>query len=402
MIVSDAETRLERDRRISDQLVRLIQIVFALVVAQSLFLYREVVVHPFAASHRSALLALLAVFLTTVLSWIDWHITMELHPFDRRNWVEWVRLAADLLIVVLYAYLLFTVEPFVDTPGASLRAYLLGFPLVFSLYLLSGATRKATYGVAASRFVPILVFLCFFGVLWVAYVAWFSGPSSAEWNLTFLGVALAGMAGYRVFRSWYRKVCKKRKARGKRIGVDIDGVVADQVGHVLPRIRKDLDISLTRNDVTDWRLPLPNSDITVEINKALLDPEYVLSMPSLPGASKFLNRLFPRHEIVMVTARPEAAIPFTRVWLERNGLAFDRIESSGEMKKSLHGCDVLVDDYLGNVLEFLSNSEGVAVLVDQPWNRRREDLKPLIESGRAFVAASLDSVPDLVGKALGE
>jgi len=26
----------------------------------------------------------------------------------------------------------------------------------------------------------------------------------------------------------------------------------------------------------------------------------------------------------------------------------------------------------------------------------------LIESGRAFVAASLDSVPDLVGKALGE
>jgi len=398
--LSDALASLERERRISDQLVRLVQIVFGLVVAQSLFLYREVITDPFSPAHRSALVALLAVFLTTVLSWIDWHITMELHPYDRRRPIEWGRLTADLLIVVLYAYLLFTVEAFVASPGASVQAYLLGFPIVFALYLLSGVARKATYGVAASRFIPILVFLCFFLLLWLVYAA-ASSPSSPDRNLAFLGLVLVGMVGYRVFRAWYRKFCKKRKARGKRIGVDIDGVVADQVGHVLPRIREDFGISLTRNDVTDWRLPLSNSDIAVEINKALLDPEYVLSMPALPGASQLLNRLFPRHEIVMVTARPEAAIPFTRVWLERHGLAFDRIESSGEMQKSLHGCDVLVDDYLGNVLEFLSNSDGVAVLVDQPWNRERKELEPLIKNGRALVAASLDSVPALVGQALG-
>lgn len=402
MNTAEASAHLERDRRISDQLVRLIQIVFALVVAQSLFLYREVIVHPFARSHRVALIALLAVFVTTVLSWIDWHITMELHPYDRQRRIEWVRLAADLLIVVLYAYLLFTVESFVDSPGASVQSYLLGFPLVFSLYLLSGIARRAAYGVAASRLVPILVFLCFFAALWVMYTVGLSDPASSVRNSVFLGLVLSGMIGYRAFRAWYRKRSKMRKERGKRIGIDIDGVVADQVGSVLPRIQEDLGVSLTKNDVTDWRLPLANSDIAAEINKALLDPAYVLNMPTLPGAARLLNALFPHHEIVMVTARPDAAIPFTRVWLERKGLAFDRIVSSGEMQKSLHGCDVLVDDYLGNVLEFLSNSEGVAVLVDQPWNRDRKELEPLISSGRAFVAASLDYVPALIRETLGE
>jgi hypothetical protein len=60
----------EFDRRVSDHLVRLVQVVFGVVIAQSLILYRDVVVAPHL--HWVATIALGVIYITTVLSWIDW------------------------------------------------------------------------------------------------------------------------------------------------------------------------------------------------------------------------------------------------------------------------------------------------------------------------------------------
>jgi 5'(3')-deoxyribonucleotidase len=294
--------------------------------------------------------------------------------------------------------MLFTIERFVLRPAASVSSYLLGFPLIYALYLVSGGARKYTYGVTASYFLPITVFLALFFGLWVAYET--TGPPSSIRNAVFLTSAAVSTIGYRASRAWYRKFLHARKRRGNRIGVDLDGVLADQVGHILPRINAEQGTSLTREDVDEWRLPLPRSDIACEINKALTDPEYVLTMPPLPGAKRLLNRLFWRHEIIILTARPREALEWTRIWLDRNGLSFDQLIAATEAKKSLHGCDVLVDDYIGNVVEYLANSKGVAVLVDQPWNRRRKQLDPWIRDGRAAVAADLDAVPALIARLL--
>ena len=78
------------------------------------------VVDPFSTSHLVATFALLTVYVTTVLSWIDWHVTMELRPynFNRQNihrFMEESRLGLDLLIVTIYAYILFTIEAFKQT-----------------------------------------------------------------------------------------------------------------------------------------------------------------------------------------------------------------------------------------------------------------------------------------------
>lgn len=315
-MISFAQAELERDRRISDHLVRLVQIIFALVLAQSLFYYKDVIVDPLSTRNRIATVALVSVFLMTVLSWIDWHVTMELHPYDRRALVEWVRLAADLMVVVLYAYLLFAIEPLRSTPAGDISGFLLGFPIVFALYLASGLARKARYGVAASRSFPIVLFLFFFCALWLSYrfiPAWHTRSG----NLVFAGFSASGVVGYRWFRSWWRRHVKERKQRGGRIGVDIDGVLADQVGQVLPLINEQFNLSLDREDVADWRLPLPTgSDIAVEIEKALKNSDCVLGMSRLPGARQFLNRIYPKHEIVIITARPPEALGWTRVWLE--------------------------------------------------------------------------------------
>src|SRR5437867_1539844 len=98
-------------QRLSDQLVRLVQVFFALVLAQSLVLFRSALLHPFNYDNRIAVLALGCVFYTTVASWIDWHVAMARRPYDTRQLPERFRVYADVGISMLYAYLLFTIEP---------------------------------------------------------------------------------------------------------------------------------------------------------------------------------------------------------------------------------------------------------------------------------------------------
>lgn len=93
----------DRDRRISDQLVRLVQIVFGLVLAQGFLLHRNIILHPFAVENLVPGLALATVYITTVLSWIDWHVTMELRPYNfnphnRYRATEQLRLGLDMLV----------------------------------------------------------------------------------------------------------------------------------------------------------------------------------------------------------------------------------------------------------------------------------------------------------------
>jgi uncharacterized HAD superfamily protein len=380
--------------RISDHLVRLVQVVFAMVLAQSLFLFRGVVVHPLRPDNRVAALALVAVFTTTVLSWIDWHTTMVFSPYETRHRAEKARLFADLLIVVTYAYLLFTVEPLVGHPSSSLRRHLLGYPLVFAGYFASGITRRRTYGVAASRLQPIGIFLAIYAAIWYFYSQALNTATGrfTTINLVTLALVLGVMIGYRLYRAWYRDDERARKSAGLVIGIDVDGVLADQIRDVLPRIKARHGVALTRADIIDWRLPIASTDIAQEIELAQQDRRYVLRMRSHDGARRLLRFLYKHNRVLVVTARSDASRDWTREWLNKNWLRYDDLETSGEAKKSAHGITVLIDDYLGNILEFLQNTNGVAVLVDQPWNQQRDALQPFMRSGRVVVVRTLREV----------
>jgi 5'(3')-deoxyribonucleotidase len=177
------------------------------------------------------------------------------------------------------------------------------------------------------------------------------------------------------------------------VGVDLDGVLADQVTGVLPRILDAYGIDLTYEDVTHWRLPLGSTtDIAKEIVAAQEDRDYVLTMAVHPGAQEMLKSLRARYRIVVLTARAGDALEWSVEWLHAKGLYFDEIAGSKEAKKSLHGVDALVDDYLGNVEEFLTNATGPAVLVDQPWNRDGRDVLDAFPR-RVSIVTSLRDVP---------
>jgi uncharacterized HAD superfamily protein len=192
--------------------------------------------------------------------------------------------------------------------------------------------------------------------------------------------------------------------KGLAIGIDLDGVLANQVVGVLSRIQAQYGIVLRYEDITHWRLPIeaPDvaTDIASEIVAAQTDRDYVLSMPVHPGAHEMLEVLRHDFRIIVLTARAGEALEWSAEWLRINSLHFDSIAGSEEAKKSLHGVDALVDDYLGNVEEFLANTAGPAVLVDQPWNRlERRALEGFGE--RVVAVSTLAEVPDAVAALLG-
>jgi hypothetical protein len=304
----------ERDKRISDQLVRLVQIVFGLVLAQSLLLHRDIVVHPFSGANRVAALALAAVYITTVLSWIDWHVTMEMRPYNFSSQnahltTEKVRLGLDLFIVTVYAYLLFTVEELKQKPDEWIGGYLLGFPMIFGAYLLSGLARRRSHGKLATNPAPILWLGLAYVILYILYGLGYVAVTSdfkqgLPWlNAAGIGMALGLMIAYRLFRRRIVAQRHKSKEAGLVIGVDVDGVLANQIEGILPRVRARLGIQLRYENVTQWRLPLGESDIAKEIEIAFDDSDYVLGMPAHTGARELVDDLYGDNRITLLTAR---------------------------------------------------------------------------------------------------
>src|SRR5262249_32133038 len=155
---------------------------------------------------------------------------------------------------------------------------------------------------------------------------------------------------------------------------------------VLPLIRQRHDVDLKYKDITHWRLPIKTSDIAQEIVRAQEDRNYVLGMRAHEGAKRFLKLVHKAHRIVVITARKgDAGDPWTAQWLRKKGLPYDQVVAGAEARKSEHRTDVLVDDYDGNISEYLANTDGIAVLVNQPWNQDRESLKSFVEAGRLYI-----------------
>jgi uncharacterized HAD superfamily protein len=396
------------DQRISDNLVRLVQVVFGLVVAQSLLLYRAVIVAP-GAPHYLAAVALLVIYTTTVFSWIDWHTTMEFNPYNLNprhphRTQEQFRLAVDLIIVSVYAYALFAIAIFEDDPRSSVARFLFAFPLFFVAYLVSGVLRRMTHGRHASNVRAIIEVGAAFAVLWLAYLTIVlhclapHDKSCRQWiNLGVVVIAFGLTLSYRYRRRALRNRRESKKRSGLRIGVDIDGVLGNQIDGILPRIKAKYGIELTYDDITDWQLPIgPASDVKVEIADAMEDPECVLNMPLHTDAKSFMEGVFEKNRVYVVTARPLEAKADTEAWLGRSGIPFDGLINLKERAKSMFQTDVLIDDYVGNVEEYLRNSSGTAILIEQPWNREHAQLAEWQEDPRLIHSPSLTAAAAII------
>jgi uncharacterized HAD superfamily protein len=181
------------------------------------------------------------------------------------------------------------------------------------------------------------------------------------------------------------------------VGVDIDGVLGDQITGLIPLIARDYGVSLTFDMIDDYRFAWGPVDIGSEIGKAQSNPDYVEKMPLFPGAREMLAELRRHHRVVIVTARSIETRESTRTWLARECLAHDELIFTDEADKSAHGLDVLIDDYVGNVVDFLDRTSGVAILVRRPWNRNDGALAPFLSCRTRVVTQLAEIAPALLG-----
>ncbi len=216
----------QRTKNVSDQLVRLVQVFFGVVAGQGLVLYRFVVVSPFRHEHVVASLALISIYVMIVWSWIDWNNSMEDHPYDFRTraqtrmglWqtrAERWRFYCDIAIVVVYSYMLFEVWPIRATPVSDMRHLLLGYPLVYALYFVSGELRILRYGLLASNLQPILEFLgASIGLVIVYALLWRTSVPTFWLNCGALVAALCLTRLYRLRRQRFGAARRERLAHG--------------------------------------------------------------------------------------------------------------------------------------------------------------------------------------------
>lgn len=159
-----------------------------------------------------------------------------------------------------------------------------------------------------------------------------------------------------------------------RIGVDIDGVLADS----LPLWTKELNRFFGKNKTVEG-IHLYDICQTYGITQKQLDEflrlkgRYLMTAPPpVKGSTQFLPKLKEKHEIFIITARNKRYEGETVSWLKKCGIPYDELILLGSHDKREacvgNGVGVMIEDTLEVSVKV--TAAGVPVLLlDAPYNR---------------------------------
>jgi hypothetical protein len=186
---------------ISESLIIFVDIIFGVVIAESFAQYHDSLFHP-SLPPSPIFAGLLTVYIVTVMSWIGYHSSVTKYPYKNSNLAK-LRFSIDLVIVAMYAYLFYSVGTFETNPDLS--SYLLGFPIIFTLYIASGLIKQKEYNDEASKQRLLRACLVVFILMYCIYhflvlPLWFSYLWPLNW--VFILLPLIVNAEYRRRRGW--------------------------------------------------------------------------------------------------------------------------------------------------------------------------------------------------------
>lgn len=184
----------------SDRLLRLVQVVYAVVIGGSLIYFNEILFPPHCTIEFGALFG---VYLSAIMSWTGYHHRMGSFPYTPTKFGVF-RLFVDIFIVIMYAYLLFAGSK----QGQSIEPYLWGFSIVFFLWFISGLLRcieHRDWGASELKTLAIF-FLCYTFLVPSLFkiLISFTGISTFLLNQVFVGFPLITMVIFRVTHDWCR------------------------------------------------------------------------------------------------------------------------------------------------------------------------------------------------------
>jgi uncharacterized HAD superfamily protein len=164
----------------------------------------------------------------------------------------------------------------------------------------------------------------------------------------------------------------------RKIGFDIDGVLADTMRLFLDILLNDYGINhITLNDITRYELQAcldVDPEIISAANQSIIDGNYTGRLEPIDGAARVLKRLCAYGPIRLVTARPYPG-PI-QPWVEEllppehypvQITATGGFDSKADILKA-ERITYFVEDRLDTCF-LLQNYDITPVLFAQPWNR---------------------------------
>jgi hypothetical protein len=118
---------------LADYYVRLVDVIFAVTLTQTLVIYHNEIV---AFSPPLLIETLVLVYLTVALSWVGYHRSIMKYPYNKSAWSGF-RVILDIFILVVYAFLAFAAK---EPPKV-----IMGLAAVFALYAIDGCARIAEW-----------------------------------------------------------------------------------------------------------------------------------------------------------------------------------------------------------------------------------------------------------------
>lgn len=178
-----------------------------------------------------------------------------------------------------------------------------------------------------------------------------------------------------------------------RIGIDLDGVLAEFIGPFLNFENQRYDTSVKREEVRNYDLTtvlrISHGQLAQELNDFYNTPAFYHLLP-IVGAQSATEELAKHHQLYVITSRPSEIHRATKEWLEREYPArFHSVHFSldylpdaisgrkDDLCRDL-GINVMIDDSL----EYLNRCGAYVqqtILFNQPWNRQGDISSSLLQ-----------------------
>jgi len=179
-----------------------------------------------------------------------------------------------------------------------------------------------------------------------------------------------------------------------RIGVDLDGVVADFTTGWTTQYFKDFGKKIEESDITEWGLASPLTHFKKEIDfwnwaKDINGNSIFRNLPLYEGAvTTLLEQVHFGHEVIIISSKPWWSMNDTLIWLGENKIPTKEIHFTEEKWKV--DCDVYIDDAPHQLKNFTKKTRDKLIIrFVRPYNRPLEgvvdlhkwkDLTSLLES----------------------
>lgn len=160
-----------------------------------------------------------------------------------------------------------------------------------------------------------------------------------------------------------------------RLGIDLDGVVADFNQGWVDRYNRDFGASLSVDDIVEWNAPVGLTHFrgmgefwkwarTCCEGKSLFR-----GLLPYPGALEALHDFSDAgHHIVILTTKPDFAVHDTYEWLAEHRLPTTEVHILDD--KTTVACDLYVDDADHNVESLVAaHPDALVCRYVRPWNR---------------------------------